>query len=150
MGAATPSGKANHMADAYRIEQAEKPAWSVIGPAIDVHNQQQAGDDHARPLCFLMHDAADEVVGGAIGVTYWDWLHVNLMWVEEALRGQGYGSRLLAALEDAARGQGATKAFLDTFSFQAPEFYQRHGYEVFGELREFPPGHRRYFMEKTL
>jgi len=52
--------------------------------------------------------------------------------------------------EDEARHRGAKNAYLDTFSFQAPDFYKKHGYRVFGELQDFPPGHQRHFLTKRL
>ena len=63
---------------------------------------------------------------------------------------RGYGYRLLTLAEDEARKRGAKSAYLDTFSFQAPDFYRQHGYQVFGELEDFPPGHQRYFFSKQL
>ena len=68
----------------------------------------------------------------------------------QPLRGQGYGSRLLLAAEEEARTQGCRGVFLSTFSFQARPFYERFGYEVFGELADYPAGHALYFMQKTL
>jgi hypothetical protein len=56
----------------------------------------------------------------------------------------------LSAAEDEARRRGAKHAYLDTFSFQAPDFYEQHGYQVFGTLDDFPAGHQRYFMTKEL
>ena len=53
-------------------------------------------------------------------------------------------------VEEEARQRGAKNSYLDTFSFQAPEFYKRNGYHVFGELQDFPPGHQRYFFTKRL
>jgi len=85
-----------------------------------------------------------------IGATYWDWFYINLMWVKDELRGHGYGHRLLTLAEDEARRRGAKNVYLDTFSFQAPDFYKQHGYQVFGELQDFPPGHQRYFLTKHL
>jgi GNAT superfamily N-acetyltransferase len=89
-------------------------------------------------------------VGGLIGATYWEWLHVDLLWVTADLRGCGHGGHLLALAEEEARRRGARNAYLDTFTFQAPEFYERRGYRVFGELEGFPAGHRRCFMTKQL
>jgi ribosomal protein S18 acetylase RimI-like enzyme len=85
-----------------------------------------------------------------IGATYWDWFSIDLIWVKEELRGRGYGHRLLTLAENEARQRGAKNAHLDTFSFQAPSFYKQHGYQVFGELADFPPGHQRYFLRKQL
>ncbi len=134
----------------YQIEQLDSPAWDVIGQAINDYNEQQAGDDHAKRLCYVVKSAAGEIVGGVIGITYWDWLSVDLMWVRADLRGRGYGQRLLDMIEEAGRRQGAKYAFLDTFSFQAPGFYEKQGYRVFGALEGFPSGQTRYYMTKAL
>jgi len=89
-------------------------------------------------------------VGGIIGATYWDWFYLDLLWVKEDLRRQGYGKQLLSKAEDIARERGAKNVFLDTFSFQAPEFYQKYGYQVYGELPDFPTGHQRFFFTRQL
>ncbi len=138
------------MDEAYQIVSLDKPAWEVIGGGISDFNTRQAGDDQGQNLCFVVKAPGGEIVGGVIGATYWDWLYVNLMWVKEELRGQGYGERLLALAEDEARRRGAKNAYLDTFSFQAPEFYKKYGYQVFGELPDFPSGYTRYFLTKKL
>lgn len=138
------------MEEEYQIDYVEKPAWDIIGPAIHHYNIQQAGDDHGQSLCFVLRGPDQEIAGGIIGATHWGWLHVDLMWVKEELRGRGYGHRLLALAEQEARQRGATHAYLDTFSFQAPDFYKEHGYRVFGELPDFPPGHQRYYLTKEL
>jgi GNAT superfamily N-acetyltransferase len=72
------------------------------------------------------------------------------MWIEESLRGQGYGKKLIAAAEREAIARRCHNALLDTFSFQALEFYQRCGYEVFGTLEHFPTPHKRFYMRKSL
>ena len=92
----------------------------------------------------------DEIVGGVIGATFWDWCHIDLMWIKEELRGHGYGQRLLTLAEDEARQRGAKHVYLDTFSFQAPDFYKKYGYQVFGVLPDYPAGHQLYFMTKEL
>lgn len=140
----------NTMETIYTIASLEEPAWSVIGGGISEYNTQQTGDDRGQNLCFVLQSPGGEIVGGVIGATYWDWLYINLMWVREDLRGQGYGQRLLAKAEAEARQRGAHHAYLDTFSFQAPGFYQKNGYQVFGELPDFPQGHQRYFLKKEL
>ena len=134
----------------FSIVSVDKPEWGIIGQAISNFNEQQVGDDKAQNLCFILKAPDQEIVGGVIGATYWDWFHLDLMWVKEELRGRGFGRRLLTLAEDEARQRGAKNAFLDTFSFQAPNFYQQHGYQVFGELQDFPSGHQRYFLKKQL
>ncbi len=138
------------MDEKYQIVYVDKPEWGIIGQAITNYNKEHAGDDRAQSLCFVLRCTDKTVVGGLVGATYWDWLHIDLMWVKEELRGRGYGYQLLMLAEEEARQRGAKNAYLDTFSFQAPSFYQQHGYQVFGELHNFPPGHQRYFLTKQL
>jgi GNAT superfamily N-acetyltransferase len=138
------------MDEELNIVLVDEPEWAIIGGGISSYNKQQAGEDNAQTLCFLLHAPDQEIVGGVIGATYWDWLHVDLMWIKEEYRGRGYGHRLLMLAEEEARKRGAKNAYLDTFSFQAPDFYKKYGYEVFGELQEFPTGHQRYFLTKEL
>jgi len=85
-----------------------------------------------------------------IAESYWDWLYIDLLWVKDELRGLGYGHRILTLVEQEARQLGAKNAYMDTFSFQALDFYKQHGYQLFGELNDFPPGHQRYFLKKQL
>ena len=136
-----------HIVNVGRPEDAE---WSAVGGGISQYNAQKAGDTNHQSLSFMLHNADDEIVGGIIGSTYWDWLYVDLLWLKEELRGQGHGHRLLTAAEEEARKRGAKNAYLDTFSFQAPDFYKQHGYQVFGTLDGFPVGHQRYFLTKEL
>ena len=72
------------------------------------------------------------------------------MWIKDEFCGRGHGHRLLTLAEQEARQRGAKNVYLDTFSFQAPDFYKRHGYQVFGELPDFPLGYQRYFLTKQL
>ena len=143
----------NHMDEEYNIVYVEKPeesAWGIIGRGVGNYNKQQAGDNKFQRLCFALHAPDQEIVGGVLGEIYWEWLYIDLLWVIDELRGLGYGHRLLTLAEEEARGRGAKNAYLDTFSFQAPDFYKQHGYQVFGELKDFPPGHQRYYYKKQL
>jgi len=141
------------MSETYQIRNLEQPddnAWKVVGGGIHGYNIQQAGPDGGKPVCFLLYGPDQEVLGGVIGETHWDWLYISLMFIKEDLRGSGYGHQLLKLAENEARTRGAKNAYLDTFSFQAPDFYKKYGYTVFGELSDFPPGHKRYYMTKKL
>jgi ribosomal protein S18 acetylase RimI-like enzyme len=138
------------MDEEFNIVYVDKPEWGIIGGGISDYNQQQAGDDSAQYLCFVLETIDKTIVGGVIGATFWEWLHIDLMWIKAEFRGRGLGHRLLTLAEEEGRQRGAKNAFLDTFSFQAPDFYRQHGYRVFGELQDFPPGHQRYFLKKQL
>jgi ribosomal protein S18 acetylase RimI-like enzyme len=100
------------------------------------------------PLAIMLTDAKGAWVGGVTGHAFWDWLEVDDLWVDKSLRGKGYGSQLIRALEDAAHARGARRAHLKTFSFQARGFYEKHGYTVIGELSDYPPGQSFYWMRK--
>lgn len=138
------------MDEEYKIVSVDQPEWGVIGGGISEYNEKEGGESNSQLLCYVLQTPDQEVVGGVIGETHWDWLYVNLMWIREDLRGRGFGQQLLTFAEDEARQRGAKNAYLDTFSFQAPGFYKKHGYRVFGELKDFPTGHQRYYLRKEL
>lgn len=101
-------------------------------------------------LAVLIKDRDDKTLGGLWGRTGFGWLFVELLFVPEGLRGQGLGAGLLSAAEVAARARGCHSAWLDTYDFQAPGFYQKLGYMEFGVLDDYPVGHKRRFLRKSL
>ncbi|MBV9773361.1 MAG: GNAT family N-acetyltransferase, partial [Gemmatimonadetes bacterium] len=103
-------------------------------------NVVHSGDPGLRDLAVFLRDAEGRVVGGLLGQVKWEWLYVEKFWLPEALRGAGWGSRLLRAAEDFARENGCRAVYLDTLEYQARPFYERHGYELFGVLEDYPPG----------
>ena len=102
---------------------------------------------------FLRQGAADASDGairaGLIGHCYAGWLFIALLWVHADLRRSGIGSRLIATAEQHAIEFGCHSAWVDTFSFQAPDFYPRFGYREFARL-DCPPDHHRIFLQKQL
>lgn len=103
-----------------------------------------------QPIAVWVRGDAGELTGGLTGRTGGGWLFIEYFWLADQLRGRGIGSEIIRRAEDAARARGCIGAWLDTFSFQAPEFYKRHGYRVFGTIEDFPVGERRHFMQKRL
>ncbi|MGC5325439.1 GNAT family N-acetyltransferase [Brevibacillus sp. SYSU BS000544] len=91
-----------------------------------------------------------EIFGGLTGMIYWNHLRIDILWVDESLRGKGYGKKLLDTAEEVARSKGCTLITLDTFSFQAPQFYQSQGFEIFGTHENFPEGFTHYYLTKKL
>jgi GNAT superfamily N-acetyltransferase len=141
------------MEDEYAVSYVDDPeesAWGIIGRGVGTFNKQQAGENDFQRLCYVLNSPEEEIMGGVLAELYWKWLFIDLLWVKEELRGQGYGHELLTKVETEARNRGARNAYLDTFSFQAPEFYAKHGYHQFGELQDFPKGHQRLFLTKLL
>ena len=106
-----------------------------------------------RPLDLFVRDADGRVRAGLVGQlrfawTGQGWLYISRLWVDESLRGQDYGTRLLRQAEDAAREAGCTAVHLTTFSFQARPFYEKQGYRCVGTLEGYPPGGSYYWMLK--
>ena len=131
-------------------DRAEAADRMAIGRGLGAYNRQQTQRDDYRPLAALLRNTDGEVVGGLWGNTTYGWLFVELLVVPDALRGRGIGRQLMQGAEAEARRRGCHSAWLDTFQFQARGFYERNGYSCFGELGDFPRGHARYFMKKSL
>lgn len=123
---------------------------AIVRAGLSVYNRRHAPDDAFHPLTLFVRDGHGSVLGGVLGGDIWHWLYVDILWLSDELRGQGYGSRLLAEAERLAIEHVCIGSHLDTMSFQARAFYERHGYTVYGVLDNFPPGHRKYLLQKPL
>lgn len=137
----------------YQIDVAADPQPADIQVVLDglrAYNAAQLGYDDARMLAIYLRDGAGAIVGGAVGWTYWGWLAVDNLWIRDDLRGGGHGRRLLLTAETAARARGCRHVLLDTMDFQAPGFYEKLGYQVFGVLEGMPAGHQRIYFRKDL
>jgi GNAT superfamily N-acetyltransferase len=98
----------------------------------------------------LKHPKDDTIIGGLWGESYYDWLCINLLIVPDKYRRRGLGSSLMRKAEELALNRRCVGIFLDTFSFQAPVFYKKLGYQAFGKIPNFPPGNDRIFYFKAL
>lgn len=97
----------------------------------------------------VVEDKKGNIIAGILSKMYcWKCLYIDVLWVKEDYRKDGLGSMLLKEIENLAREKGCHLIHLDTFDFQAKDFYIKHGYEVFGTLDECPEGHKRYFLKK--
>jgi len=90
------------------------------------------------------------IFGGLLGKIYRACLHIDTLWISKSKRGLGYGKQLLDEAENIAMNEKCTFIHLDTFSFQAPEFYQMNGYEVYGVLDQYSDGVKRYYLKKVI
>jgi GNAT superfamily N-acetyltransferase len=113
-------------------------------------NQQRSGDPEFREFAVWVRGESGEIRGGATGWSRWGWLHLDVLWVDENCRGVGAGTRLMAEVEALARLRGCKLVDLDTFSFQAPLFYRRLGYQEFADLEVGERGHRKIYLYKRL
>ena len=137
------------MAD-IQVEQQYGEAKRAVLSGLRAYNTKAARQkiDHV-PLSITLREKRD-IVGGIVGDTHLGWLFVQFFWIDEKYRGNGFGKKLLGAAEDEARKRGVKNVYLDTFSFQAPAFYEKLGYRVFGRLNDYPPGHFRAWLTKAL
>jgi GNAT superfamily N-acetyltransferase len=137
-----------------RIEMKVNPGedeLSAILRPLRAHNRSKAGDPKPEAIALLVRDEqTSEIIGGLYGEIFYRWLFIDLLAIPEQARGQGTGSRLMNMAENVAREKGCVGIWLDTFDFQAPAFYQKHGFTEFGHLDDFPPEHTRYFFQKRL
>jgi GNAT superfamily N-acetyltransferase len=122
----------------------------ALGAGLTEHALPTTGTSGFHPLAVFARDPAGALVGGVYGQVNWNWLQIGLFWVSASRRHRGLGSRLLAAIERAGIERGCTQAHLDTFSYQARPFYERHGFHLFATLDDYPTGHQRFFLRKTL
>ncbi len=123
----------------------------AIGSGLARFNEQQSGIRDSRPLAVVVRDPqTKQPVGGLTGRTSLGLLFIDLFFLPDNLRGGGLGSRLLRLAEEEARHRGCVSAVLYTINFQAPGFYERHGYRILGTVSCLPPGTSRIFMAKSL
>lgn len=117
------------------------------------HNMTQLPEElktSKEEIGFNLKDDQGKIVVGITGTVYWRHLHIDFLWADKNLRHTGYGSQLLSEIEQVAREKGCRLIFLDTFSFQAPDFYKKNGYQVFGVIEDHPKGFNQYFLQKRL
>ena len=95
-------------------------------------------------------DEGGQMIGGLTGTINWKWLYIETLAVDPGQRGHGHARDLVSKAEDMAREQGCHGCWVDTFTFQVPEFYKRLGYESFGELPGYPDEQSRVFLRKIL
>lgn len=118
--------------------------------ALNTFNDANSDVGTAHQKAFVIRDEQGQLAGGVIFVVHWYWLYIEILFVHEVFRNQGLGSKLLLEAETYAKTLGCVGAYLDTLSFQAPNFYPKHGYKVLAELEDFPPGPSRkvYFSKR--
>ena len=114
------------------------------------YNNENVGEDAHLTLNLVEYDRDGNIVGGLLGGTYWGWLYVDILWVDKNFRKSGIGSKLLKEAEKEAARRGCHHVHLDTMSWQAPEFYKKHGYEAVAVIPDIPKGYEKYVLVKSL
>ena len=134
----------------FSVENKPQPAdVRALTDELASYAQSKGLSPDGRVLAVFIRDRLSRVVGGVYGMTFWELFWVQMVWVEESLRGQGYGTELMRIAEQEAHRRGCKLARLETFALESLDFYEKLGYEVFGELEGHPPGRTTYFLKKT-
>ena len=131
----------------YLDEPEEEERQAILEPLLE-SNLRRGPQPDLRRFAFAIKNADGSTIGGLWGRTAYDWAVIELRFVPADMRGRGAGRVLVSKAEELARERKCIGIWLDSFAFQAPGFYQRLGYEVFGELPENPRGQSRYFLRK--
>ncbi|WP_214742602.1 GNAT family N-acetyltransferase [Exiguobacterium sp. s48] len=136
------------------VQQWNQEDREYIRQRLIEYNASQLPDEVKHPIehvSFIVRDDDNQIVGGVTGTVFWYSMHIHFLWVDEQLRGEGYGTELMTRIEQCAIEHQCHLIQLDTFSFQAPDFYIGLGYEVVGVIENHPTTeHKQYYLKKTL
>ena len=139
---------------AYKIENCANGDADYIIDKLVEYNLSQVPTEQETLFDTLDQKITDDngkIIAGCVArMYYWKIAYIDTLWVDEKYRDNGLGSKLLAEVEKTAKDKGCYLIHLDTFDFQAKEFYQKRGYKVFGVLEGCPKSHCRYYLKKTI
>ncbi|MGL5351897.1 MAG: GNAT family N-acetyltransferase [Clostridium sp.] len=138
----------------YNIRECKREELSLIDNGIVEYNLSKVPlrqKEEFISINRVIENENGEVIAGITSVLYcWNCLYIDILWVKDGYRNLGLGRKLIREVEGIAKGKGGYLVHLDTFDFQAKDFYVKEGYEVFGVLDECPQEHKRYFMKKLI
>ena len=133
-----------------RLENTESQKSQIIGDLIRSYNRSKREAAESEPLNIYVEDDSGELMAGLVAETFGNWLEIEYLFVKEDLRGQGIGSQLLQQAESEAKKRNCRFAFVNTYQFQAPAFYQKYGYKEVFTLKDYPYTGQRHYYQKDL
>ena len=133
-----------------RLENTESQKSQIIGDLIRSYNRSKREAAESEPLNIYVEDDSGELMAGLVGETFGNWLEIEYLFVKEDIRGQGIGSQLLQQAESEAKKRNCRFAFVNTYQFQAPAFYQKHGYKEVFTMKNYPYTGQRHYYQKEL
>ncbi|WP_148881114.1 GNAT family N-acetyltransferase [Streptococcus sp. Marseille-P7376] len=134
----------------FRLENRESKKTQELGNLIRAYNQSKREPSKSEPLNIYVEDEQGNLIAGMVAETFGHWLEIEYLYVQEDFRGQGIGSNILNRAEKEARERKCKCSFVNTYQFQAPDFYKKHGYEEVFALKEYPYTGERYYYTKAL
>ena len=133
-----------------RLENTKSQKVQEIGNLIRSYNRSKREAAESEPLNLYVEDDSGELLAGLVAETFGNWLEIEYLFVKEDLRGQGIGSQLLQQAECEAKKRNCRFAFVNTYQFQAPAFYQKHGYKEVFTMKNYPYTGQRHYYQKEL
>ena len=133
-----------------RLENTESQKSQIIGDLIRSYNRSKREVAESEPLNLYIEDEHGEIMAGLVAETFGNWLEIEYLFVKEDIRGQGIGSQLLHQAESEAKKRNCRFAFVNTYQFQAPVFYQKQGYKEVFTLKDYPCTGQRHYYQKDL
>ena len=133
-----------------RLDNIESQKAQEIGNLIRSYNRSKREAAESESLNLYVEDDSGQLMAGLVAETFGNWLEIEYLFVKEDLRGQGVGSQLLQQAESEAKKRNCRFAFVNTYQFQAPAFYQKHGYKEVFTLKDYPYTGQRHYYQKDL
>ena len=133
-----------------KLENIESKRTQELANLIRAYNRSNREPSKSEPLNIYLEDEGGNLVAGMVAETFGNWLEIEYLYVSDDLRRQGIGSKILEMAENESRNRGCKYSFVDTFNFQAPEFYEKHGYKEVFALKKYPYTGERYYYTKEL
>ena len=133
-----------------RLDNTESQKSQEIGDLIRSYNRSKREAAESEPLNLYVEDDKGKLMAGLVAETFGNWLEIEYLFVKEEFRGQGIGSQLLQQAESEAKKKNCRYAFVNTYQFQAPTFYQKQGYEEVFTLTDYPYTGQRHYYQKDL
>ena len=133
-----------------RLDNTESQKSQEIGDLIRSYNRSKREAAESEPLNLYVEDEHGQLMAGLVAETFGNWLEIEYLFVKEELRGQGIGSKLLQQAESEAKKRNCRFAFVNTYQFQVPAFYQKYGYKEVFTMKDYPYTGQRYYYQKEL
>ena len=128
----------------------DKEDLKALSEGMLAHHANQGHTRTWKNYSIFLKNPEGKALAGIIVKFTWNGMQIDSLWVDESLRGQDYGTKLMHMVEEEAKKRGCTIAFTDTFSYQAPGFYEKLGYTLHGKLEGFPEGSTLCYYHKLL
>ena len=133
-----------------RLENTKSQKAQETGNLIRSYNRSKREAAESEPLNLYVEDDSGQLMAGLVAETFGNWLEIEYLFVKEDLRGQGIGSQLLQQAESEAKKRNCRFAFVNTYQFQAPAFYQKYGYKEVFTMKDYPYTGQRHYYQKEL